>query len=145
MCRWTKICAVRVGKYCRRRKYLQNDNMYRQKAPCQQIFFLGGGVLSGFIWHCVEVRGSWSTIKKMRVLNKVVILSESCNPLIPNKRKVMLKGRQRQSFLSIADLKVITQLALNPSMKLRRKIFKFWPFTSWYIVSGVSYLAIMAF
>ena len=29
MCRWTTICAVRVGTYCRRRQYVQNDNMYR--------------------------------------------------------------------------------------------------------------------
>ena len=29
ICRWTTICAVRVGTHCRRRQYIQNDNMYR--------------------------------------------------------------------------------------------------------------------
>ena len=52
MCQWTTICAVRVGTYCRRRQYVQNDNMYRHRPSSPFNLYVGK--------HVAEIKASAS-------------------------------------------------------------------------------------
>ena len=62
--RWTTICAVRVGTYCRRRQYVQNDNMYRHRES--NPGFSG----ESLTWACLSGSGEFYTGKKSSILQQ---------------------------------------------------------------------------